>query len=88
MRLRTILFGAACLLCACPGDGTTGAGPTRYVYGDWLYYEQGWYNDDFWVWVDEHPDCCDDQDDLEAMQEWYDGLDPVQQRAVRDQVQT
>ena len=60
MRLIPILFGAACLLCGCARDGTTGGGPARYVYGDWLYYEQDWYDDDFWIWVDDHPDCCDD----------------------------
>ena len=39
--------------------------------------------------VDEHPDCCDDQDDLKkALQDWYDGLEPVEQQAVRDGVQT
>ena len=89
MRLIPILFSAACLLCGCASDGTTGTDSARYVYGDWLYYEQGWYDDDFWIWVDEHPDCCDDQDDLKkALQDWYDGLEPVQQQAVRDGVQT
>jgi hypothetical protein len=89
MRLIPAFFSAACLLCGCAGDGTTGGGPARYVYSDWLYYGQGWYDDDFWIWVDDHPDCCDDQDDLkEALQNWYDGLDPAQQQAVRDQVQT
>ena len=85
MRLIPILCSAACLLCGCASDGTTGTNSARYVYSDWLYYEQGWYDDDFWIWVDEHPDCCDDQDDLKkALQDWYDGLEPVEQQAVRD----
>jgi hypothetical protein len=89
MRLIPTLFSAACLLCGCAGDSTTGGGPARYVHSDWLYYEQGWYDDDFWIWVDDHPDCCDDQEDLqEALQDWYDGLDPAQQQGVRDRVQT
>src|SRR4051812_27007101 len=89
MLLRTTLFGAACLLCGCTSNGTTNAGPARYVYGDWLYYEQGWYDDDFWDWVDDHPDCCDDQNDLKvALQDWYDGLDPAQKQEARDRVQT
>lgn len=89
IRWRTILFGAACLLCSCTTDGTTNSGPARYVYSDWLYYQQDWYDDDFWIWVDDHPECCDDQDDLKnALQDWYDDLDPHQQQAVRDRVQT
>ncbi len=89
MRLMSSLFGVACLLCGCASDGTTGGSQARYVYDDWLYYQQDWYDDDFWVWVDDHPDCCDDQSDLrEALQSWYDHLDPDQQQAVRDRVQT
>ena len=55
MRLRAALFGAACLIGGCTGDGSTGAGSPRYVYDDWIYYQQSWYDDDFWVWVDDHP---------------------------------
>jgi hypothetical protein len=90
MRLSLAIFGLACLLGGCAGDATdTGGRPAHYVYNDWLYYEQGWYDDDFWIWVDDHPECCDDQDDLKnALQEWYDDLDPRQQQAVRDRVQT
>jgi hypothetical protein len=89
MRLIPILLGGMYLLCGCAGDGTTSGGPARYVYSDWLYYEQDWYDDDFWIWVDDHPDCCDEQDDLkEALQDWYDGLDPAQQQVVRNRVQT
>jgi hypothetical protein len=77
-------LGAATLLVGCAGDGGSGA----YVYHDWLYYREDWYDDDFWIWVDDHPDCCNDQDDIrQALQEWYAGLDPEQQRAVRDRVE-
>jgi hypothetical protein len=77
-------FGAAIMLAGCTGDG----GSTAYVYNDWLYHQDDWYDDDFWIWVDDHPDCCDDRDDIkQALQNWYDGLDPDQQRAVRDRVE-
>jgi hypothetical protein len=77
-------LGAATLLVGCASNGGSGA----YVYHDWLYYHEDWYDDDFWIWVDDHPDCCDDQDDIrQALQEWYTGLDPEQQQAVRDRVE-
>ena len=89
MRLISILLALAGLLCGCASDGTTGGSQGRYVYGDWPYYQQAWYDDDFWVWVDEHPNCCDGQSDLrEALQDWYGQLDPDQQQAVRDRVQS
>ena len=89
MRLMLTIVGAACLLCGCTSDETTAAGSARYVYDDWLYYNQDWYDDDFWIWVDDHPDCCDDAADLrEALQDWYDELDPGQQQAVRHRAQT
>ena len=78
-------LGAAILLAGCTSDG----GSTAHVYDDWLYHHHDWYDDDFWIWVDDHPDCCDDQDDIKkALQDWYDDLDPEQQQAVRDRVQT
>ena len=87
MPLDTDHSGAACLICGCTGNGTGGSSAS-YVYDDWVYYHHDWYDDDFWIWVDEHPDCCDDQADLkEALQDWYDNLDPGQQQAVRDRVQ-
>ncbi len=83
------IFCAAGLLCGCAGDGSSGGAPPPYVYNDWIYDHYDWYDDDFWIWVDEHPDCCDDRDDIkEALQNWYDGLDPSQQQAVRGRVQT
>ena len=89
MRLMLTIVSAACLLCGCTTDETTAGGSARYVYDDWLYYNQDWYDDDFWIWVDDHPDCCDDAADLrEALQDWYDDLDPGQQQAVRDRAQT
>jgi hypothetical protein len=60
-----------------------------YVHDDWLYHHYDRYDDDFWIWVDDHPECCDDQDDIkEALQEWYGGIYPGQQQAVHDRVQT
>jgi hypothetical protein len=89
MRPILTIFSAACLLCGCASDGTTGGGSVPYVYDDWLYHHYDWYDDDFWIWVDDHPDCCDDADDIEeALQSWYDDLDPDQQQAVRDRVET
>jgi hypothetical protein len=88
MRLMLALFGMASLLGGCASDGTTGGGSVSYVYDDWLYHHHGWYDDDFWVWVDDHPDCCEDEEDIkEALQNWYDELGPSQQQAVRDRVQ-
>jgi hypothetical protein len=89
MRLMLTLYCAAGLLCGCSSAGTTGGSSVTYVYDDWLYHHYDWYDDDFWVWVDDNPDCCDDEDNIkEALQSWYDDLDPAQQQAVRDQVQT
>jgi hypothetical protein len=88
MRLMLTLFCAVCLLCGCSSEGTTYGSSVSYVYDDWLYHHYDWYDDDFWIWVDDHPDCCNDQDDIRhALQEWYAGLDPEQQRTVRDRVE-
>ena len=87
MRSALIGLSAAILLASCTGDGAGGGAPSAYVYDDWLYYHDDWYDDDFWIWVDDHPDCCDDRDDIkQALQNWYDDLDPEQQRAVRERV--
>jgi hypothetical protein len=81
MRLILPLFCAAGLLCGCSSEDTTYGSSVSYVYDDWLYQHHDWYDDDFWIWVDDHPDCCDDEDDIEeALQNWYDDLDPDQQR--------
>jgi hypothetical protein len=88
MRLMLTLFCTVCLLCGCSSEGTTYGSSVSYVYDDWLYHHYDWYDDDFWIWVDDHPDCCNDQDDIRyALQEWYAGLDLEQQRAVRDRVE-
>ena len=77
-------LSAAILLAGCAGDGGSGT----YVYDDWLYHHDDWYDDDFWIWVDDHPDCCNDRDDIrQALQDWYAGLAPDQQRAVRDRAE-
>jgi hypothetical protein len=77
-------IGAAILLVGCAGDRDS----TAYVYDDWLYYHEDWYDDDFWIWADDHPDCCDSESDVkEALRDWYEGLDPEQQQAVRDRVE-
>ena len=65
MRLIVSILCAAGLLGGCAGDGATDGGSATYVYDDWLYHHYDWYDDDFWLWVDDHPDCCDDRDDLE-----------------------
>jgi hypothetical protein len=89
MRLMSTLFCAVGLLCGCSSGGTTYGSSVSYVYDDWLYQHHDWYDDDFWIWVDDHPECCDDEDDIEeALQNWYDDLDPDQQQAVRDRAQT
>ncbi len=87
MRRWAFVSGGLCaaiLLADCAGDGGSGA----YVYNDWLYHHDDWYDDDFWIWVDDRPDCCHDRDDIrQALQDWYAGLSPDQQRAVRDRVE-
>jgi hypothetical protein len=89
MRLMLTIFCAVGLLSGCSSEGTPYGSSVSYVYDDWLYQHHDWYDDDFWIWVDDHPDCCDDEDDIEeALQSWYDDLDPDQQQAVRDRVQT
>jgi hypothetical protein len=89
MRLMLTLCCAAGLLSGCSSDGMTHGSSVHYAYDDWLYHHYDWYDDDFWIWVDDHPDSCDDEDDIEeALQNWYDDLDPDQQQAVRDRVQT
>jgi hypothetical protein len=88
VRLTLTIFCAAFLLCSCAGDDA-GDGSRAYVYDDWLYHHHDWYDDDFWIWADDHPDCCDDQDDIrEALRTWYEGLDPDKQQAMRDRVQS
>jgi hypothetical protein len=85
LALISAWLGGAILLAGCASD----RGSTPPVYKDWLYYHEDWYDDDFWVWADDHPNCCDSKDDVEqALQDWYQGLDPGQQQAVRDRVAT
>ena len=89
MRLSWIAVCLGCLLCACAGDRATGGGAQASVYNDWLYHHYHWYDDDFWIWADDQPDCCTDEDDLkEALSTWYDGLDPDEQQAVQDRVKS
>lgn len=87
-RLIAAAFSAASLLWGCAGEKAAGGGVQASVYDDWLYHHHHWYDDDFWVWADDHPDCCDDEDDIrDALTTWYDGLDPEDQQKVRDRVQ-
>jgi hypothetical protein len=95
MRKPLVVWTAACLLLGCGTDSGPSAGPAApypyspYAYHDWLYLHYYWYDDDFWEWVDDHPTCCYDRDDIkQGLQTWYQGLDPSQQQAVRDRVQT
>jgi hypothetical protein len=84
-RLTAAVLGAALLLCACAGDDKAGGGAQPVVYNDWLYHHHHWYDDDYWIWADEHPDCCDDEDDIrDNLKTWYDGLDPEEQQKVQD----
>jgi hypothetical protein len=88
MRLTVLVVCAACLTCGCASNGTTGGDSAIDVYDDWLYYQQDRYDDDFRVWVDENPDCCDDREEIrDALQEWYDGLDAAEQQEARDRIQ-
>src|SRR5262245_60119090 len=92
MRNLLIILGAACLLAGCESGGASGPSTpypsSPYAYNDWLDLHYYWYDDDFWIWADEHPECCYDRDDIkQGLQTWYQGLDPSQQQAVRDRAQ-
>lgn len=71
-------------LAAC--TGTTSHDPEP-VYSAWLHDDYYWYDDDFWLWLDEDDDCCVDPDDLrDALREWWNGLTPEQQDQMRERV--
>jgi hypothetical protein len=87
-RRMATAFCVAFLLCSCAGDNEKGADAQPPVYNDWLYHHHHWYDDDYWVWADEHPDCCDDEDDIrDSLSTWYDGLDPDEQQKVQGRVE-
>jgi hypothetical protein len=80
-------FAAAVLLAACAG-GDQGGGGQATAYNDWLYHRHDWYDDDYWEWADDHPECCQDEDDIrDSLRTWYDGLDPDEQQKVQDRVE-
>jgi hypothetical protein len=84
-RLAVAAICAALLLWGCAGDDKASGGAQPAVYNDWLYHHYHWYDDDYWIWADEHPDCCDDEDDIrDSLRTWYDGLDPDEQQKVQD----
>jgi hypothetical protein len=85
LAIISAAVSAPLLLAGCASD----RGTTPYVYNDWLYYNEAWYDDDYWIWVDDHPGCCDSKAEMnEALQEWYNGLDSDQQQAVRNRVES
>ena len=87
-RLKAAVFCAALLLGGCAADRTAGGGAEATVHDDWLYHHYHWYDDDYWIWADEHPDCCEDEDDIrDSLRTWYDGLDPEEQQKVQDRVE-
>jgi hypothetical protein len=86
MRAVALLMTMGAILTACAAEDRAPVDPVAYAYNDWLYHPYGWYDDPFWVWVDDNPGCCDSGDDLRAALEgWWGGLDPDQQDTVRDQ---
>jgi hypothetical protein len=87
--LKAAALCAALLLGGCAGDRTAGGGAAEAtVHDDWLYHRYHWYDDDFWIWADDHPECCEDEDDIrDSLRTWYDGLDPDEQQKVQDRVE-
>jgi hypothetical protein len=86
MLTRRHLLGILAIgpIAACAGNGEQ---PQVVVYDTWLYDSEYWYDDDFWRWLDEQDDEEIDRDDIrQALDEWYDGLDPADQEAVRQRV--
>lgn len=86
MRRRSALIGTLGLLAACTsGQPVAPPGP---VYSVWLHDDYYWYDDDFWIWVDDNPDCCADPEDLrEALERWWNGLPPDQQAKIKERVE-
>lgn len=72
-------------LLGCGSDGPPNSDLTAQAYEDWLYHSDSWYDEPFWIWVDDHPDCCGDGEDLkEALGQWWETLDPEEQEEVRE----
>lgn len=75
----TLLASAALAACSRGGGGSP-----EPVYDVWLHDSHYWYDDDFWLWLDDQDDCCADPDDLsEALDEWWEGLSPAEQEEAR-----
>ena len=85
MRRRVFaLLPGAWLLVACAGQPQA---PPQPIYSVWLHDDYYWYDDDFWIWIDDNPDCCSNPDDLrDALKRWWEGLPPDQQDKVRQRV--
>ena len=85
MRRRVFaLLPGAWLLVACAGQPQP---PPQPIYSVWLHDDYYWYDDDFWIWIDDNPDCCSNPDDLrDALKRWWEGLPPDQQDKVRQRV--
>jgi hypothetical protein len=78
--------GLIVTLMGCANDDPAPVDPMAYAYRDWLYHPYGWYDDPFWIWVDDNPGCCATGDDLkDALDDWWDDLDPDEQDQVREQ---
>lgn len=87
MRKMILVAGLAALLGGCADDAGGPSHGSVYAYDDWIYHPYGWYDDPFWIWVDNNPDCCDSGDDIkESLEDWWNDLDEGEQDDVRDKV--
>jgi hypothetical protein len=85
-RRLFLAIASSGLVVGCAGDPGPGP-PQTVVYDTWLYDSEYRYDDEFSHWLDEQDDEEIDRDDIrQAFDEWYDGLAPADQEAVRQRV--
>jgi len=75
------------LLTACADDRSPSDTAAVNAYDDWIYHPDGWYDDSFWIWIDNNPDCCDDENIRESLEDWWNDLDSGEQDDIRDRLQ-
>ena len=84
----TLIGTVFLVLAGCASQSTT-TSPygAYYAFDNWLYHDVYWYDDPFWIWIDDHPGCCNDVDGLrDAMEDWWSGLDDSQKDELRGSI--
>ena len=88
MRKIVLAVGLAVLMAGCAEHERSSTTPANHAYSDWMHHPYSWYDDSFWIWVDNDPECCaDDWDIDEALEDWWEDLDSDEQDEVRDELQ-